>query len=640
MCGIAGVWRWLGATVREAEVRAMCGLIAHRGPDGEGVCVKSGLGLGHRRLAILDVSDAGAQPMCDVSGRYWIVFNGEIYNFMELRRELSGRGAQFRTESDTEVLLAAFAQWGEACQLKLNGMWAFAIWDAEERTLFLSRDRFGVKPLHYLPLAEGFAFASEMKAFLALEEFEPRFDEGAVAQVLCNAVQLEGGGDCVFAGVRRLPPGHCMTLREGSAPQPTRWWNTLDHLPEEPGSFARAARDFRELFFDACRLRMRSDVPIGTALSGGLDSSSVICAMAEMASAGGGTRQAAQWRKAFVGDFPGTVQDEREYALAAASKADAEPLVLTMNPADSLAQLDEIIFSFEEIFDFVGHGWVLYRAMRQSGVVVSLDGHGGDELLAGYHNYPEVGMEDLSATPAGVARYFDLRRVWRGLYAPGLNPGLPGVWEGLKALRRGRRIREVRVRLAAKQPYLKVPPLQPAHPAALGEGPLPEHFDNVNRQLYNDFHCTVLPTILRNFDRVSMAHGVEIRAPFLDWRLVCLCFALPSSYKLGCGFSKLILREALRGVLPQSIAKRTVKLGFSSPNDHFGHPRMRDMVLDICSGTTFLSSVIWDGPRLRGEIELAFERGDLGGVRRFWPFIQAARLIDIFKEKKRCALPS
>ncbi len=231
MCGISGVWKFDGGPVARVVLEDMNSLLAHRGPDGNGVYQDGALGLGHTRLAILDTGAGGHQPMSYGDGRWWLTFNGENYNFLELCDELSGLGHHFESESDSEVLLAAYAQWGPDCQTRFNGMWAFAIWDSQERELFLSRDRFGVKPLFWHFDGRRFAFASEMKAFLALPEFDGRFDARAAATAIMHVIPFEGREHALLEGVKRFPPGHCMTLRGGQSLKLKRWWRTLDHLP-------------------------------------------------------------------------------------------------------------------------------------------------------------------------------------------------------------------------------------------------------------------------------------------------------------------------------------------------------------------------------------------------------------------------
>jgi asparagine synthase (glutamine-hydrolysing) len=280
MCGIFGVVGQVDRMLAEACVRRM----AHRGPDGEGLWHTAEVTLGHRRLSILDLTAQAAQPMSYANGRYHITYNGEIYNFLEMRGELENSGHCFSSDSDTEVILAAFMEWGEACQLRFNGMWAFAIWDNQEKSLFLSRDRFGKKPLFYAWLPEAkFTFASEMKAIFPLLD-EVRANTSLVRDT-SRIFLYESTDECVIEGIKRFPAGHSGWLRNNRL-EIKRWWCTLDHLLEAPEKYEDQVEQFRELFLDACRLRMRSDVPLGTALSGGLDSSATISAMAHIASHG------------------------------------------------------------------------------------------------------------------------------------------------------------------------------------------------------------------------------------------------------------------------------------------------------------------------------------------------------------------
>lgn len=314
MSGIVGIWNRNGAAVDQQELDQFTDSLAHRGPDGRGTYIDEEvcLGLGHRRLAILDLTDSGHQPMSYGSGHYWITYNGKIYNFLELRKELEGLGHCFCSESDTEVILTAYAQWGEACQFKFNGMWAFAIWDSQERKLFLSRDRFGVKPLFYLYDGKHFIFASELKAFMALNPpLRPELDLGILAYMTNDATAIK----TFLKDINNFNGGHQLVLCEGRSPEIQRWWRTSDHLVEVPTKFEDQVAHFKDLFLDACRIRMRSDVPIGTSLSGGLDSSSVLCSMASIRPAdSNGQRLAKDWQKAFVLDFTGTSHSEKHRA--------------------------------------------------------------------------------------------------------------------------------------------------------------------------------------------------------------------------------------------------------------------------------------------------------------------------------------
>ncbi|MCQ3954164.1 MAG: asparagine synthase (glutamine-hydrolyzing) [Chloroflexi bacterium] len=513
MCGITGFWNLDGRPVNREELIRFTNQLAHRGPDGWDVYTdeSASLGLGHRRLAIIDLN-TGDQPMSYLNGRYWIVFNGEIYNFVELKKELESLGYVFKTDSDTEVILAAYDKWGEDFQFKLNGMWACAIWDSRERKLFLSRDRFGVKPMIYLFDGRRFAFASEMKAFLALDNFRAEYNPTVLANSLEDATHVEGAEDCLFQGLKRLLGGHCLTLDADGRMNIRRWWNTLDHLPNVPQRYEDQVAQYRELFLDACRIRMRSDVPIGTALSGGLDSSSVLSSMSRIRKSGDATmRLAHEWQKAFIGTWPGKIIDERHYADEVVKKTGVTPIYCEMNAGMYLEHFDEILYQFEELSDIHLGPWFVHKMQRQNGVVVTIDGHGGDEALGGYTWHVFAAMRD--ATPM---RYAELALIRNSM----------SLTHGLDTY-----IHAIKNRLAGKQSASNRTSWLVARPGPFSTPGMEQ------------VHFTHLPMNLRDFDRLSMAHGVEVRSPFMDWRLVTFAFAIPSAHKIGGGCAKRILRE-------------------------------------------------------------------------------------------------
>jgi asparagine synthase (glutamine-hydrolysing) len=629
-------WWSMGGPVDPAVLDRFTDALAHRGPDGRGTYVDHGgrLGLGHRRLAILDISSSGAQPMAYADGRYRITYNGEIYNFLELRRELEGLGHRFRSESDTEVILAAYAQWGEACQRRFNGMWGFAIWDERERTLFLSRDRFGVKPLHYYQDSERFAFASEMKAFYACPWFPRRHDPAMVALAVTDPFAVEGGEPCILQGVRHLLGGHQLVLKEGGEPRVSRWWNTLDHLHPVPRRWEEQVEQYRELFLDACRVRMRSDVPLCTSLSGGMDSSSVLCGISSLSGATQ-ERRPQDWRKAFIASFPGTSQDETSLALATAQAAGAEPVVETLNMETLAAHFDEVIRQMDDVYDQdiqVG-AYLVYRAQRRRGLTVSLDGHGGDETLAGYRQFAWQGMDEAMRHHRW-GRALDLRRTLQGMYPPERRSEVPGVTD----LLRGRYLRPLARRLQVaktetEQPvheeWLKVKPAAPRWQNPEDEKRMrAEGRDSLFISLYRETHGKLLPTILRQFERASMAHGVEVRSPFMDWRLVVLAFSLPGESKLGHGLSKRILREAVRGMVPEDVRTRTVKTAFANPLQEWLAGPLQPWILDRLRKPGFLQSALWDGPAIAAAVERGYRSGDLQPARRAMPFLQVQRLME------------
>lgn len=617
MCGIAGFWNLNNQPINEAELLQFTDSLAHRGPDGHGFYIdkSANLGLGHRRLAIIDTSDSGKQPMSFGNERYWIIFNGEMYNFIEVKSELEKAGFMFRTESDTEVVLAAYHHWGEEFQFKFNGMWALAIWDSQEKKLFLSRDRFGVKPLVYCYDGSRFAFASEMKAFLALDSFKLEFDPAMIAQALTNPKLVEGDERCLIMGLNHLLGGHCLTLRHGEVPKTRRWWNTLDHLQETPQKYDEQVNCFRELFLDACRIRMRSDVPIGTALSGGLDSSSILCGMHHIRSSyTSSDRLANQWQKAFIMTYPHADIDEKKYADEVVKHADVMPYYSVGTADLYLKYYNEILFHFEEISDIHLGPWLVYKAQRENGVVVTLDGHGGDEILGGYTWYVTAALKDAIQKASSI-RTLQLLSIMFGL---GVN--LQMVFSKLKK---------------NKTKWLLQSPAIFTSFAYKHDMPLIGNKDLLFKTLYTDFHFTQLPTNLRDFDRLSMAHGVEVRSPFMDWRLVCYLFSLPDSTKIGSHFTKQILRDSLKGILPETIRTRTHKLGFPNLAEAWASPQSQTFMQDVVAGLDFQQSNIWDGKQIAKDLRTAIQTKNEAQLHQVWIFVQACSLMKLFHDKKK-----
>jgi asparagine synthase (glutamine-hydrolysing) len=453
--------------------------------------------------------------------RYQITFNGEIYNFIELKQELESHGYRFRSDTDTEVIAAAYDRWGSQALFRFNGMWAFAIYDHTKRELFLSRDRFGVKPLYYLA-NHRFAFASELKAFKTLKDFTPQLNAEIVPQLI-QRFRYDGVTDqTALAGVRSLPAGHSITIScANGATKVERWWKTEEHLQNVPEKFQDQVSQFRELFLDAVRIRMRSDVAVGTCLSGGVDSSSVACAMhwLHTNSKASLERCPKNWQRSFVATFSGTPLDEREYADQVIAAINASPSYLEFSHEESLSSLLDCIWSLDEpTGGYAISPWLLYRSLRRAGVYVSLDGHGGDELLGGY------------------------------------------TW------------------------YLDSPPRE------------------LNNTLMNDFHYSLLPTILRNYDRSSAAHGIEVRMPLMDYRLVTYAFSLPTDAKIGAGYTKRVLREAVAGMVPESIRLRRQKIGFNAPMIEWFNDGLVPLIENVTRSKFWLDNPFFDGKILGPQI--------------------------------------
>lgn len=583
MCGIFGYLGYLP----EQTARICTDRIRHRGPDGSGVWHTPDITLGHRRLSILDLSDQGKQPMPSRDQRYWITFNGEIYNFVELRAELEGRGYAFRSASDTEVILAAYEVWGPDCQLKFNGMWAFAIWDSREKTLFLARDRFGKKPLFYAYLPNGnIAFASEMKAiFPLLDNIRPNI---SLIKDPSRILYYEATEECVIEGIQRFPAGHHATVVNGRL-RFRRWWNTLDHLPVVSARYEDQVEQFRELFIDACRLRMRSDVPLGTALSGGLDSSATISCMAYVASHGQTKRMGESWQHAFVASFPGTSLDEAHYAKKVTDTLGIESTVIEIDPIKGLLRIDEYLYLLEDMFISSPIPFMqTYEAVKAAGVSVTLDGHGADELFGGY---PFDCLHALSDAGMRVGKARAIAQTYHNAYgADGLgnDSKLIAKWHLRRLLNRAK----TQGTLDSRHPEYK-------------------RLDYLNKQLYASTHDTILPTLLRNYDRYSMASGVEIRMPFMDHRLVSLAFSLPWDAKVRKGYTKAIVRDALSPFMPQEIAYRKAKIGFHSPMVDWMKGPLRQFMLDTITSRSFLECELVDGHAVASDVKRTIKSSEV-----------------------------
>ena len=647
MCGIVGIWNLDGRPVTERELTVFRDSLAHRGPDGASSFVdrEAAIGLGHRRLAILDLSDNGAQPMPYEDGRFWITYNGEIYNFLELRKELQDHGHRFRTESDAEVILASYSQWGADCQFRFNGMWAFAIWDKREQKLFLSRDRFGVKPLYFTHAPNQFAFASETKAFLSLAGFTPENDADAMLSALTNNFHVESQEKSLLKNVKRLLPGHSATVTSRGITI-CRWWRTLEHVREVSENFSSQVEQFKVLFEDACKIRMRSDVPVVSCLSGGLDSSSIVSTIAGFFDKGEtelGSRIRNDRQLVFVATFPGAPNDERRFAQIVVDKSKAKATFCEIQESAVTDNIDAALYSAEEIFFNIPSAiWLTYRSLREHGLYVTIDGHGGDELLAGYPQHINAAIY----ANRGLVHPIELKRLMT------MNRevlGQQSQWPTSKAFSTAVNSTPV---MASAYKWLshvrKAAVANPVNGSANGwlrHKPAPDHspfnedtqsLDPFSAALYGDFHITVLPTLLRVFDRASMAHGVEIRMPFLDWRLVTFCFSLNVKAKLGDGFTKRLLREAMKGVLPEEIRTRKNKIGFASPMDRWFGGQLSGWIRDVIESQSFLQSEMWDGPAINKFVNDRTRTGTWSyhEAEKVWPFINAAVWLQQFRSNK------
>lgn len=580
MCGIYGVVE--KKIDRELAIKCL-DTMYHRGPDGSGLWQEGGVTLGHRRLSILDLSGAGSQPMSYADGRYELTFNGEIYNFIEIRGELRKKGHTFRGESDSEVILAAFAEWGEKCVERFNGMWTFAVWDAKLERLFLSRDRFGVKPLFYTEFpGGGMAFASEMKALMPLlDTAEPN---KAMFDRYFADNHYENQKECLIRGIWRFPAGHNAWYQNGTL-KIERYWNTLDHLVAVPESYGEQVEQFRELFLDAVKLRMRSDVRLGTGLSGGLDSSATICGMSHIAGNVADERANKDWQHAYVACFPGTELDETKYAKAVTDYLGIPHTFLNVDTAVSENDFLQQLYCFEELW---GNPQVpmmqLYRSERLDGTTVSLDGHAADELFAGY------GFDVVKAYP-DASNKAEIDMITTAYLNQNSEEGIP-VGSAEFKRQRNRLYRDYMFRYRAKKLLGRADVR-----SAYASHPNWNRLDNLNKALFVSTHETILPTLLRNYDRDSMASGIEIRMPFLDYRIVQLAFSLGWRSKLHGGWSKSIVRDACAPFMPDEVCYRRTKLGFNAPIADWMRGPYRQFFEDTASSAGFAACELVDDPK-------------------------------------------
>jgi asparagine synthase (glutamine-hydrolysing) len=575
VCGIAGVIDLAGRAEPELAER-MGDAIAHRGPDDRGAYSDEAAALVHLRLSIIDLSPNGHQPLADPTGRYHLVFNGEIYNYIELRRELEAKGHKFRTATDNEVLLTAFVEWGEGCERRLRGMWAFAVWDAQERTLTCSRDRFGIKPFYYRVRGRRLEFASELKAMLVASGEEHRLNERVAHDYLLYG-RMEHGSETFVEGVSRLMPAHTLRFDERGL-RLTRYWQ----LEQRESPSGDAAEAVRAGFMEAMGLHLRSDVPIGTCLSGGLDSSAIVCVVPLLLGAGDLSEVVGARQRTFTATFPGEPIDERRYAEAVVEAVGAEPHWVTFSAEDVVADLPRIVWDQDEPFGSTSHvaQWYVMKAAREAGVKVMLDGQGGDEVFAGYHTSFAPRLRDLLS----AGRLGELRRVATSMR---LEHGYPlsAAARSLVAGFSGERMIDAMRARSSGASRLAGPRLKEPGRVDLEPDPPPPGSDALRRHLHALLVRTQLPELLRYEDRNSMAHGIEARVPMLDHELVQLAFSLQGDELLDGATTKVVLRRALADVLPPLIRDRRDKIGFATPLGRYFDGALGDLVHSVLSSS-------------------------------------------------------
>jgi asparagine synthase (glutamine-hydrolysing) len=573
MCGVAGILYQDGRIPEERMLRQMAAALRHRGPDGEGVYRCRNLGLVHTRLSILDLSENGRQPMFLPGGDLGVVFNGEIYNFVELRRELEALGARFVSTSDTEVILWAYRTWGVACFARFNGMWALALWDARRQELILSRDRFGVKPLYYAACNGALLFASEAKGLTASGEFSLRPDEVWLHQFV-TVGHVDSGSETFFDGVKMFPRASYAVVR-GLEVRPVRYWELDLGRCRQSYDYADPVGQFRALFCDAVKVRLRSDVPVGSCLSGGLDSSAIVGVASRQLPAG--TRM-----HTFSSIYREPEYAEGQFIKAVVEQSGAQPHYLYPGPEDAMDLALLGTHTMERPCPgptLISQLHVMREAHRH--VKVVLDGQGSDEYLAGYHPFlvPYLASlwERMRRRPSLGTRW----KFWQSLFnVAGVGCTNPFAWETLATLRQrdpgSRTLRWLSKLVPGRPapPYTGTPMPPLIHPAfaqrmqgrelppLVVEQPFEDELDNL---LYAQFFYHSIPMLLMIEDANSMAFSIEARLPFMDYRLVEFVFGLDLEWKVRGWRTKYVQRQALGDFLPRSVRRRRDKKGYPTP---------------------------------------------------------------------------
>ena len=604
MCGIAGIVGPSAATPeRQRQVRRMMDVLVHRGPDGEGFAHGKDFCFGHRRLAIIDVVQ-GAQPMYSDDGKITLIYNGEIYNYIELQQELAREGMRFKTHSDSEVLLRAYEKYGQDVVKKLNGMFAFAIHDARKNLFFAARDHFGVKPFYYAPLPNGqLAFASEIKALFCAPEVPRRPDMLALHEYLTFQFCL--GDKTLFDGVKKLLPGHSLSCTPGSAPEVRQWWAPSFHVDNHH------TKEYFEdrlafLVHDSVKGQLRSDVPVGAYLSGGLDSSIVVASAAP---------QYGKGFQCFTGRFAeGESYDESKYARIVAKEFGCDYHEVVPTAQDFIESMPRLMYAMDE--PAAGPGllpqYVVSR-LAQKNVKVVLGGQGGDEIFGGYARYLVAYLEQcikgaIFETQEEGSHIVTLESIIPNL--PLLKDYVPmiqkfwgtGLFESMeeryfRLLDRSERIRGV-VSGEMARGFSDEAIRAEFHDTFNAS----ESRSYLNKMTYFD-QCTLLPALLQVEDRVSMAVSLESRVPLLDYRIAELAASMPPSIKFAGGRAKNALKEAMKSTLPQAILDRQDKMGFPVPLSEWLRGPAKEFVSDVLLGKASRERGLFDVQEMRALVQ-------------------------------------
>jgi asparagine synthase (glutamine-hydrolysing) len=573
MCGISAIFDTSGKPISASILEDMTMAMAHRGPDGAGIFVDKEVGLGHRRLSIIDLG-GGAQPLSAANGELHVVFNGEIYNFVELRQELEQLGCVFRTKSDTEVIIHGYEKWGEDCVSRFNGMFAFALWDSRRRCLFLARDHLGIKPLYYIRLGTVFAFASEIKSLLRLPACPREVDVKAMADLF--TFRYVPSPATLFKGIKKLPAAHSMMV-SFSGPKVRRFWRKIPTI-RHPFDESKAVEEYQALLQDAVRIQLRSDVPLGLFLSSGVDSAGLLALMADGAS---GPVQTFT-----IGFEGGESCSEVDEARKIARQFGADHYSTVLTPNDYTHYFERYMTDLEEPVgsESAAAFYFVAKAARER-VKVALTGQGADEPWAGYDRYLGIKYSSLySQLPGFVTGSFSsfasripfpMERLKRGLESlgePDVLTRLTKASSFFNSEMRQQLYKGPLKEIAESDPFGPREALRPMQDEV-------KHLDPLTQILYLDTHINLPDYLLMIADKTSMANSLEVRVPFLDYRLIEFVESLPPQMKLKGATGKYLHKKSLAKWLPADVVYRKKK-GFANPVEEWFRTTMRPLVED------------------------------------------------------------
>jgi len=629
MCGICGIYKFNNSQVDQNLLQDMSKSIKHRGPDDCGYHIEEHVGLAHRRLSIIDLSERGKQPLSNENGSCWIIYNGEIYNYIELRAELVEAGHTFITETDTEVILHLYEEMGYECLKKLNGMFSFSIYDKNKDILFCARDRFGIKPFYYYKDETKFIFASEIKSLLCDRSIHREPNNQVIFDYLVYN-RYDHGEQTFFEGILRLPPSSYMIVSK-SGTKLEKWWEITrnDHIPDDDLT-SKDIGDFKNLFKDSVRLRLRSDVPVGSCLSGGLDSSSIVCSIDEIKKNSANTEESLYTFSAVYD--PKWEKDEKHYISSVVSRVNVKDVYTYPNESDLLEDLYDFIYYQEEP---VGHTsffaqWMVMKKAQETGIKVLLDGQGADELLGGYLYFFSYYFVELFKKHEFRSLIREIRAFigkHNGTYMPLILFPFLLLPKRLKTelayyinIGSGVTIRK----WISKDFYTKY-----ANKSNVVDSLL--SIDTFNDALIGHFQ-NKLEHLLRCEDKSSMAHSIETRLPFLDYRLVNCAVNLPSKLKINNGTTKIVLRESMKDILPPEIYSRNTKFGFETPeNMWFRSESFQRVIMDLLMSEAFRSRTFYDHTEVRKEID-EFFNGNKDISRTIWKWVNLELWYRLFFE--------